>query len=282
MKELILALTAVMFMGCGITRVDPGYEGIKVNLHGDNRGVDDVTIVTGRVFYNPVTEMVLEFPTHMQGYVWTKDDHEGSREDESVSFTSADRVQVNVDVEARLSFKPGRTPYIYVAHRKEPAEIVKTYMRGKIRDAFVRCGSNVTAQDILGGGGVVTLQDCAKEKLTEWLGEDYDFDTIVVAGAPRVPDQIKQMIDETATARQRAEQAENQVRVKEAEARQRVAESTGKAEAILVEARAQAEANQAVARSLTKDLVMWQAVQKWNGVQPQVVGDNGVILDLSK
>ena len=41
---------------------------------------------------------------------------------------------------------------------------------------------------------------------------------------------------------------------------------------------AQAEANRTVAASLTTDLVHWQAVQRWNGVTPQVTGSGGIPL----
>lgn len=34
-------------------RIDAGSEGILVNLYGSDKGVDDVSLVTGRVWYNP-------------------------------------------------------------------------------------------------------------------------------------------------------------------------------------------------------------------------------------
>ena len=37
-------------------RIDAGSEGILVNLYGSDKGVDDVSLVTGRVWYNPFTE----------------------------------------------------------------------------------------------------------------------------------------------------------------------------------------------------------------------------------
>lgn len=43
-----------------------GCEGILVNLYGSERGVDDVSMVTRRVFYNPATQEVYEYPTYVQ------------------------------------------------------------------------------------------------------------------------------------------------------------------------------------------------------------------------
>ena len=47
-------------------RIDAGHVGVKVNLYGDGKGVDDVTEVTGLVFYNPFTTKIIEFPTFVQ------------------------------------------------------------------------------------------------------------------------------------------------------------------------------------------------------------------------
>lgn len=55
----------VMFNSCN-ERIDAGYEGILVKLYGSDKGVQDVSLVTGRVWYNPLTENVYEFPTFVQ------------------------------------------------------------------------------------------------------------------------------------------------------------------------------------------------------------------------
>lgn len=63
MKKVIkmLAIIAMaMTMTSCYTRVDAGHEGIKVNLYGNNKGVDDVELVTGAVWYNPITTAVYD------------------------------------------------------------------------------------------------------------------------------------------------------------------------------------------------------------------------------
>lgn len=56
MRKVFLFASALMlslsFTSC--ERID--CEGILVNLYGSERGVDDVSMVTGRVFYNPATQ----------------------------------------------------------------------------------------------------------------------------------------------------------------------------------------------------------------------------------
>ena len=52
MKKIyfILLTFVVLVSSCSYERIDAGYEGIKVNLYGDGKGVDDVSMVTGMVW----------------------------------------------------------------------------------------------------------------------------------------------------------------------------------------------------------------------------------------
>jgi hypothetical protein len=62
----VIALVLIFTMFAGCERIDAGHVGVKVNLYGDGKGVDDVTEVTGWVFYNPISTKIVEFPTYVQ------------------------------------------------------------------------------------------------------------------------------------------------------------------------------------------------------------------------
>ena len=59
MKKFLVLVMAIMTLA-SCARIDAGHEGIKVNLYGSNKGVDDIELVTGRVHYNPFTTSVYE------------------------------------------------------------------------------------------------------------------------------------------------------------------------------------------------------------------------------
>src|ERR1044072_223004 len=66
---IITVLTAfVLTLACcsSCTRIDAGYEGIKVKQYGTGKGVQDISLVTGRVWYNPFTEDIHQFPVFVQ------------------------------------------------------------------------------------------------------------------------------------------------------------------------------------------------------------------------
>jgi hypothetical protein len=67
----ILGLFLLVFLFKSCERIDAGHVGVKVNLYGDNKGVSDVTEVTGMVFYNPITHNIYEFPTYIQHKEYT-------------------------------------------------------------------------------------------------------------------------------------------------------------------------------------------------------------------
>ena len=63
---LVALFTMLGFSSCGYERIDAGHEGIKVNLYGSEKGVDNISLVTGAIWYNPFTESVYEYPTFVQ------------------------------------------------------------------------------------------------------------------------------------------------------------------------------------------------------------------------
>jgi len=68
----ILILVGVGFLlNATLMRIDAGHVGIKVKLAGSARGVQDMPVVTGWVFYNPLTEQIVAFPISVQNVVWT-------------------------------------------------------------------------------------------------------------------------------------------------------------------------------------------------------------------
>src|SRR6516165_7057315 len=148
-----VSLIAINMAGCfGCTYIPPGYVGIKVNLYGSQRGVQDIPVLTGRVIYNPWTEKIYDFPTFLQYRSWVQNPYEGRPVDESITFVSLDKIPVNVDVSVAYQFEASKVPELFIKFRSDPDTIADTYIRSRVRDAFVRSGSGLKAMDILGGG----------------------------------------------------------------------------------------------------------------------------------
>lgn len=69
LKKILYLICAVLMtasLSSCYERVDAGYEGIKVNLYGSDKGVDNVGLVSGAIWYLPWTTKIYEYPTFVQ------------------------------------------------------------------------------------------------------------------------------------------------------------------------------------------------------------------------
>ncbi len=264
----------ILIAGC--TVIPPGYVGIKVNQSGGNRGVEQYPILTGRQFYNPINERIYEYPIFLQTVVWTKDLREGAAIDQSITFNSVEGAVVNVDVSLSYAFITERVPAIFVEFRRSPQEITDSYMRTKVRDAFSRVSSTMPVVDIYGAKKQELLAKVKADLIHELEPKGFRIDTISMVGNPRLDPNVITSINQAIQAQQDAQRAQNKVAQVEAEARQKVAEAEGEAKRITTIADAQAAANERLTKSLTAQLVQYEALQKWDGKMPQVTGSGGM------
>lgn len=265
-----------MTMFFSSSMIKPGFVGIKVNAYGDQKGVEDYPVFTGRVWYNPLTTSVFDYPTFTQNAIW-----QGA---EQISFNTSEGSRVSADVGMAYLLNSEKVPHIFVKHRQELPYITHNYLRNKVRDALNKHSAEYTSIQILGAKSQELLAK-ARDELSETLkDEGFVIDTLAFVSAPEPENPgVKESISQVIASTQRAIEAENKVKQIEAEARQEVARAEGKAQSILTEAKAQAEANKIVAESLTAELVRYKTVEKWNGTAPQVFGgDVSMLLDMSK
>ena len=280
-RFMILGLTTLAFFATGCSKVPPGYVGIKVNQYGNQRGVEDFPIQTGRVNYNPFTEDVYKFPTFLQTVVWTRDANEGRQDiDESITFNSIEGAVVNADISIAYSFMAEMVPHIFVEFRKPAEEITNVYVRSKVRNAFSRNASTMKVVDIFGEQKRSLELTVLGELQEELAPKGIKFDMVSIVGALRVDENVEASINAVITAAQKAIEAQNKIVQATAEADQRIEAARGDSTAIMIVAQAQANANLLVAPTLTPTLVNSQWIDQWDGVQPQAVGVGGALIQL--
>lgn len=287
-------ILSIFNSGCiGYTTVRPGYVGIKVPLYGSKGDKTEYQNVYGRVWYNSFSTDVYTFPTFMQQVVWTHNAEENRGQDQSISFSTAEGKIINCDVALSYSIKPESVNGVFRDLRMDIDQLTNTYMRSKTRDEFVRIGGRMKVNNVLGAGKENLLKE-AKEELNSILGpKGFIIDAVSIVGEMRVDDTVKQAISKTIEAELKAVEAENKVKQSEAEARQAEAvakgladaaiqEAEGKAKAILAVAKAQAEANELVKKSISQEIMIMEAIKVWNGQLPTVLSGQGekFIMDL--
>ena len=271
MKRLInlIAAIAVMFgVSSCYTRIDAGHEGLKVNLYGDSKGVDDVELVSGAVWFNPITTAVYEYPTFVQTIDY-----------EPFEFNSKDGSVFRFDPTIMLSIKSGSAPEVFVKYRKKLEDVLNVTLVPYIHDAFkteinARHDNELISQQ-------AEFQDAIEARLAEELGKE-NFIVAKVTTGIKYPDALVESINEKNRALQDELKIINQQKVAEAEAKKKVAIAKGDADALKIKADGEAYYNRTVSASLSQTLVQIKALEKWDGKTPIVSGGSSTFIDASK
>ncbi len=272
MKRTINIIATLLLVCCCstscYTRVDAGHEGIKVNLYGEEKGVDGVELVTGAVWYNGFTTAVYEYPTFVQTVDY-----------EPFSFNSQDGSVFTFDPTIMLAIKSGAAPEVFVKYRKELDEILTVTLVPIIQDAFKEEINARKDNDLI--SKQTEFQNAIEARLTEELGKE-NFVVSKVTTGIQYPNALVESINAKNKAQQEELRIKNEVLVAEAEVAKKVAIAKGNADAKKIEADAEAYYNRTVSASLTQTLVNMKALEKWDGKTPVVAGASGTFIDASK
>ena len=248
-------LLVFLFMSC--ERIDAGHVGVKVNLYGDNKGVSDVTEVTGMVFYNPITHNIYEFPTFIQHKEYTGDN--------SFVVNAKDGSEFHVSPIINYSVQREKVPSIFAKYRRSLEQIEEGFLKTAVFDAFRLATNKYTADELIGNRQTYEVE-VRKILEGQLLREGFvvnQFTSNLV-----YPETFKAAIEAKNNAVQAALRAENEVKTAEAQAKIKVATAEGNAQALLTSAKAEAEANRMKQQTLTPLLIQLEFVQKWDGKLP--------------
>jgi regulator of protease activity HflC (stomatin/prohibitin superfamily) len=253
----VIGLFLMIFLFKSCERIDAGHVGVKVNLYGDNKGVSDVTEVTGMVFFNPITHSIYEFPTFIQHKEYTGDN--------SFIVNSKDGSEFHVSPIINYSVQREKVPSIFAKYRRSLDQIEEGFLKTSVFDAFRLATNKYTADELIGNrqGYEVEVRKILEGQL---LAEGFvvnQFTSNLV-----YPETFKTAIEAKNNAVQAALMAENKVKTAEAEAKIKVATAEGNAQAMLTSAKAEAEANRMKQQTLTPLLLQLEYINKWDGKLP--------------
>lgn len=277
LKLLVLVLAVVSMVSC--SKVPAGNVGVKFYLLGNSKGVDTEELTPGR-YYIGINEELYLFPTFVQNYVWTASADEGSLNDESFNFQDMDGLELNADVGITYHLDPTKVSSIFQKYKRGIEEITDVFLRNMVRDALVSASSKRDVEYIYGIGKTALLDEVQAAVKLETDEMGIVIDKLYWIGRIKLPPAVKDAIDLKIKAKQTAQQRENEVQTAIANAKIKVANANGTAESLLLIAQAEADANIIVARSITKTLVDYETVKRWNGVLPTVTGGAMPLINL--
>ncbi|MBF9223273.1 prohibitin family protein [Hymenobacter ruricola] len=250
---LFVGLFILVFVGgCSlikVERIDAGNVGIKVNLAGSSRGVDDITYTTGWVFYSPLSTAVHEFPIYTQ-----------HKEYEEFEVQSRDGSSFGVAPSLNYYIQSDKVDDIFRQYRRPLPAIEDGFLKTAVYEAYRVATNRYTADSLISNRGSYEAQ--VKANLVSQL-QTLGFIVQQITTKLEPPASLKAAIDAKNTAVQTGLQTENRIRQAEAQARINIAEAEGRAKAIRIAADAQAYANEKQQQSLTPLLVQMRWIEAW-------------------
>lgn len=277
MKKLLFLL---VFFLSACSKVPAGYQGIIVNLYGSEKGVQTESVGTGRYWLTFNQELYL-FPVFLQNYTWTKD-KEHVDKDESITMQTSEGLTISTAVGITYQISPDNVSRVFQKYRKGIDEITDIFLRNMVRDAMNSVSSTMTVEEIYGAKKdifIAKVNDLVKSQCKE---DGITIDKVYLIGSFQLPENVVNSINAKIQATQNAMKVENEVATTKAEAQKTIIEAQAAAQQITIKAKAQAEANSMIAKSVTSELIQFQAMQKWDGQLPKVSGQNTPFINIGE
>ena len=290
--SIVTAVVIVLIIICGFActeRVPAGYVGVVYNMSG---GVTGETLNQGWHIVAPTKNVTLYSIGIEQSYL-TSDSKGDSKEDESFSTPTADGKSLTVDLEFSYKYDINRVTDVFTQFKGASGKEVK--------DIFIKPKMIAWTQEVTAKYPVTDVFGDKRQELNEaldtYLKEKFDkygivIDTVNFTNISTDPE-TQEAIQKKVNAQQELElakiqkqtakvDAEKEKEIAQINAEKAKIEAQGKADAELIKANAEAEANKKIAESLTDRLIEKAKYDKWNGELPYIEGASTPIVNIKE
>jgi regulator of protease activity HflC (stomatin/prohibitin superfamily) len=243
-----IALAALVFVvSNAFVQVGPGQRGVLLTWGAVSNGV----LNPGLHIKLPVAQSVFMINVQVQ------------KSQAQETAASLDLQNVLTTVATNWHILPADAEWVYQNIGTEDG-LVRKIIEPAISNAVKAVSAQSNAEDL------IVHRDVVRGKIETQITDELKKYRIVVDSVNIVDfhfsPEYAQAIEQKQVAQQHAQQAEYELQRARVVSQQKV-----------VEAQAQAEAQRLLQVTLTSEIIRQQAVAKWNGVLPQVVGGNGVL-----
>lgn len=212
-KRLLIAFmvmtSVIVFSSC--ERIDAGCEGIKVNLYGDDKGVGDVALVSGRVWYNPFTTEVYEYPMYVQTVDYP-----------AFEINAKDGSKFVIDPTININPIAGKAPEIFRKYRKPLEDVIQNVLVTHIRNAYRLKLNAYTTDDLVSKRE--EFEKVTEDYLREVLARE-NFALGEMTSGLKYPESLEASITAKNKAVQDALKIENEIKSVEAEYNRKISAS---------------------------------------------------------
>lgn len=269
---IITGVTLILVLAAGFTGIKwigVGNVGIVKHMNGE------VTELGQGIHWVGWGVAVQEYPTYMQSLVLSDNLKEGGTDNQQWSVGTSDQQELPVNTSLTWKINIKNAPALYqTVGGKDIEYISDSIVKPTMKNVVNKITHRYTWNDIKGAGQAEVTEKINVELAAqlEKVGISIGTFGFTHVGPPKGMEQSQQAL---ATAELNVKKAQAEQDKAKIENQTRILNAQTDAEAAKIKAEGEAAANQLLAKSLTPDLVEYNKVQKWNGVNPTTVLGNG-------
>ncbi|WP_340608620.1 SPFH domain-containing protein [Xenorhabdus bharatensis] len=262
-KTILVSLIAVGLAGCERAKVPAGNVGIKVDLYGSDKGVQNEKLGTGKYWLSWNEEVYL-FPLFKQLHQYQ----------DPFLFQTSDSMSVSASVGIEYRVIEDKVVEVFKTYRAGVKEITDSNIRQLIADSLINHGSKMDIDKLSSGGKTQLLESVTTDLRKQLEPVGIEIQKVSWLGKMDYPNEVIDAINKKNRAVQEAQMRKNEVERSKAEADKMIEEARGQAESIRLKALAEADAIALRGEALRKnpEVLQLEAVNKWDGVMPQYLG----------
>jgi regulator of protease activity HflC (stomatin/prohibitin superfamily) len=279
-SQIIIALFALVILISFLssyTVISPGNTGVIFNVWtGSLR-----TVPQGMAWRLPWITQVQSYPTALRTYTMVRRAGEGSSaEDDSIDLPTREGQHITQDISVTFNTSENQAAQVFKAFKgADISEIEATFIRRTIITVAQNTAGQMSLSEVISAKRNDLQDNIQKTLAVEVEKMGFHLDKVNL-GASHLPQSLEVQMQQKMAAQQQAQQAEYELQKQQMLAKAEVAKAEGEAQSILVRAKAQSVANQLLQSSLTSNLIQSKAIDKWDGVLPQVSGGSTPFIDL--
>ncbi len=258
-RRILLLLLVLFLLRATVVFVPAGFAGV---VYDRGRGVLPYSLREGVNIVIPWWQSVVLMDVRLQEYTMSIAPDEGAlRRDDSLDAPTSDGQKVKVDATIIFRIDRNETPKVYQTIGPNYIDkIVRPFSRSQIRMVISRYSAPAIYSEKRQEAETVM----AKE-LVDLLGPKNIIVDKVLLRAVYFSPEYSKAIEDKVIAEQRVKQAEFEVM-----------ETTKRAQAKIAEAEGLAKAQELQRETLTGEYLQLEAIRKWDGKMPQVVGSGSL------
>lgn len=274
---ILVALIVIALFFSAYSVISPGNTGVIFNIWtGSLR-----TVPQGMAWRFPWVTQVQSYPTALRTYTMVRRNGEGSStSDDSIDLPTREGQHITQDISVTYNTSEELAGQVFKTFRgADISDIEATFIRRTIITVAQNTAGQMSLSEVISAKRN-ELQDNIQKNLSAELEKmGFHLDKVNL-GASHLPQSLETQMQQKMAAQQQAQQAEYELQKNQMLAKAEVAKAEGEAQSILVRAKAQAEANKLLQATLSQNLIQSKAIDKWNGILPQITSSATPFIDL--